>query len=282
MAATPISMPRLGMSMEEGRVVEWRIPIGHRIEKGEILLVIESEKSEVEIEAVAAGHLRHIYVELDETVPCGSLLAVLTEQLDEPFDAEALAAELAPRESETSAQNRAVAVPEPPASKESNPVRPEAARPTREEAHARRPVAPAARAIARKLGVPIDAVPGTGPGRRVTREDVEAWTESGGARVEVGEGILDARPSKFADRLALGQGGQGAQRVEAARVAGRRLNRGDVVERRFVRRLRRLRRHVSHVGQGGHGIVRGQIYMMQKVWRFSAMSCENPALKILP
>ena len=55
MAASAIGMPRLGMSMEEGRVVEWRVPVGGQIAKGEILLVIESEKSEVEIESIASG-----------------------------------------------------------------------------------------------------------------------------------------------------------------------------------------------------------------------------------
>ncbi|NNL84588.1 MAG: hypothetical protein HKP27_03000, partial [Myxococcales bacterium] len=86
-------MPKLGMSMEEGRVVAWPLPLGSAVAKGETVLIIESEKAEVEIEATAAGVLRHIYVEPDETVPCGSLLAALTESADSTFDAEAFHAE---------------------------------------------------------------------------------------------------------------------------------------------------------------------------------------------
>ena len=81
MSATPIGMPKLGMTMTEGRVVAWPVPLGGRVEKGAVVLVIESEKAEIEIEAPAAGHLRHVYVPEDRTVPCGTLLAALTSRL---------------------------------------------------------------------------------------------------------------------------------------------------------------------------------------------------------
>ena len=77
------------MTMQEGKVVEWRATPGDRVEKGQVLLVIESEKAEVEIEAPAAGVLRHVYIAPDTTVPCATLLAALTATPDEPFDAEA-------------------------------------------------------------------------------------------------------------------------------------------------------------------------------------------------
>ena len=94
MAATAIAMPKLGMTMREGLVVAWRAATGQRVEKGEIILVIESEKSEIEIEAPAAGILRHVYVEAGSTVPCGTLLGVLTGTADEVFDAPAFQASL--------------------------------------------------------------------------------------------------------------------------------------------------------------------------------------------
>ena len=87
-AAIPIVMPRLGMTMEEGTVNEWPAALGREIARGEVVLVIESEKTEVEIEATATGFLRHIYVQPGETVPCGTLLALLTASADEPFDAD--------------------------------------------------------------------------------------------------------------------------------------------------------------------------------------------------
>ena len=87
--AVPIGMPKLGMTMREGRVVEWPVAPGGRVEKGRPVVVIESEKAEVEIEATATGVLRHVYVPEGETVPCGTLLAAITESADEAFDAAA-------------------------------------------------------------------------------------------------------------------------------------------------------------------------------------------------
>ena len=87
--ATAISMPKLGMTMEEGTVVEWPLSAGDTVAKGDLLLIIESEKNEVEIEAPAGGVFRHVYVEAGETVPCGSLLAALTDTADEAFDPDA-------------------------------------------------------------------------------------------------------------------------------------------------------------------------------------------------
>ena len=91
--ATPIAMPKLGMSMQEGRVVAWPLPLGARVERGQIVLVIESEKAEVEIEATASGFLQHIYVAVDETVPCGTLLGAIAASREEAFDAESFRSE---------------------------------------------------------------------------------------------------------------------------------------------------------------------------------------------
>jgi pyruvate dehydrogenase E2 component (dihydrolipoamide acetyltransferase) len=187
MAATAIGMPRLGMSMEEGRVVEWRVPIGGEIAKGEILLVIESEKSEVEIESIASGHLRHIYVEVDETVPCGSLLAAVTEAEDEAFDADAFRAQHGP-DPEPAAQ--------PAAPSPADGPKTQGATPGCASSAARRAVAPAARAAARKLGIEIESVNGTGPGGRVTRQDVEAYAAARRDLVDVGDGVRLEAPSQ--------------------------------------------------------------------------------------
>ncbi len=52
--ATPVRMPRLGMTMTEGTVVDWPVPVGERVEKGQTVVVIESEKNEAGIEATAS------------------------------------------------------------------------------------------------------------------------------------------------------------------------------------------------------------------------------------
>ena len=173
---TAISMPRLGMTMEEGTVVQWPVSPGDRVEKGDLVLIIESEKNEVEIEAQESGVFRHVYVEEGETVACGSLLAAMTESADEPFDAKAFHA----------VENR-------PDNKvggalEVKPVA-AAAKPAASARRAEKPVAPAARVAAKKLGIDPQDVSGTGPNGRVTRQDVEAHAAARESLVPVAEGV---------------------------------------------------------------------------------------------
>ncbi len=80
-------MPTVGEGMQEGTVVAWPLALGDQVRKGAIVVVIEADKSEVEIEAVTSGFVRHYYVHPGEIVRCGALLCVLTATADEPFDA---------------------------------------------------------------------------------------------------------------------------------------------------------------------------------------------------
>jgi pyruvate dehydrogenase E2 component (dihydrolipoamide acetyltransferase) len=164
-------MPRLGMTMREGCIVAWPVAVGERVEKGRPVLVIESEKAEVEVEASASGVLRHTYVSEGETVACGTLLAAITSTADEPFDAAAFRA----------LHDRPEPVAPPVPTSPSDAI----ARPS----NAGRPVAPAARALAKTLGIDPAEVPGTGPGGRVTREDVAAWAARRDALVPVAAGV---------------------------------------------------------------------------------------------
>ncbi len=168
-----IAMPRLGMTMQEGTVVAWRVRLLDRVERGQVILVIESEKTEVEIEAPASGVLRHIYVEPGETVPCETLLAVLTDSADEPFEAEAY---------------RACAQPPLPA-QPAPTTRPAAASARAARPPETRPITPAARKRARELGLEVVRIPGSGPGGRVTREDVDAFAAALESRVTVADGV---------------------------------------------------------------------------------------------
>jgi len=167
------------MTMEEGTVVEWPIAIGDSVVRGETVLIIETEKSEVEVEATASGVLRHVYVEPGETVPCATILGAITGTMDEPFDPDAFAAE-----------HRG---PQPAASVQPVPaVRPGAG--AARSANQRAPgghkaVAPVARALARKLGLDPEVVHGTGPGGRVTKQDVETHAEARERLVMVEDGI---------------------------------------------------------------------------------------------
>ncbi len=178
--ATVIAMPKLGMTMKEGSVVEWPLAVGEVVEKGRAVVLIESEKTQVEIEATDSGVLRHIYVEAGEMVPCGSVLGAITASMDEPFDAQAFRLEnerlMGPATTAPSAHKHA--------SRETVVASQDAA-----PRSGAAPVTPAARALARSLGIELDKVSGTGPGGRVTREDIEAFVSRRERLVEVSPGL---------------------------------------------------------------------------------------------
>ena len=175
--ATPVRMPRLGMTMTEGTVVDWPVPVGERVEKGQTVVVIESEKNEAEIEATASGFFRHSYVEPGETVLCGTVLGAIADAPDEPFDAEAFR-----REND-------LAEPQAPAPAAARAPQAASGRPTPAASGRLAPGAPAARARARKLGFDPAEIPGTGPGGRVTKQDVEAWAVRRETLVEAADGV---------------------------------------------------------------------------------------------
>jgi len=156
--ATAITMPRLGLSMVEGTVIEWHARPGEPVTRGTIILTVESEKAQVEVEAFASGVVAAIYVEVGATVPVGTLLGAIAAR-DEAFDPAAFAAGFVPAESAPArrAQGRSPA--------------PRPGAPSVEGGEVR--AAPAARALARRVGVDLATVTGTGPGGRITVDDVE-------------------------------------------------------------------------------------------------------------
>ncbi len=72
-----VKMPKLGLTMTEGTIVEWKKAVGDPVAAGEVLLVIETEKTEVELEAPASGTLVEILGELKAVYPIGEILAVI-------------------------------------------------------------------------------------------------------------------------------------------------------------------------------------------------------------
>ncbi|MCP3983299.1 MAG: alpha/beta fold hydrolase [bacterium] len=175
--ATAITMPKLGLTMEEGTICSWPHPVDCWIEKGALVLVIESEKNESEIEAPVNGFLRHLYVEEGDTVPCGTLLGAITRTADEPFDVDAF--HLAEDRPETKGSGVL----------EVKTPKGTATRPNPQLARIEKRIAPAARAAAKKLGIDPSKAPGTGPNGRVTRRDVETYAAEREALIRVAEGV---------------------------------------------------------------------------------------------
>ncbi len=151
-------MPKLGLTMTEATILEWRRGEGERVEAGEILLIIETEKVTLEIEAPASGVL-HILIPEGETVPVLEPIAVLAS--GEPVLATAphppaatLQAGGAPGVHES--QGAALA------SRSTHHLRSAAQR-----------ASPKARALARDLGIALNALTGTGPRDMIVVADVQ-------------------------------------------------------------------------------------------------------------
>ncbi|MBI4776854.1 MAG: 2-oxo acid dehydrogenase subunit E2 [Deltaproteobacteria bacterium] len=161
--AVPIHVPKLGMTMKEGLIVEWRAKEGDWIEKKGIVLVIETEKITYEVEAPGAGFL-HILLGRGNKADVGTVIGLLagTEeelkqvQVEQPSGAVAEAAE-PPKTAAAKAPPKARAPEQKPSS----------------------PSSPAARRLAAELGVDLSLVEGTGPGGRVREGDVRKAHEEG-------------------------------------------------------------------------------------------------------
>jgi 3-oxoadipate enol-lactonase len=129
---------------------------------------------------------RHVYVGPDETVDCGTLLGALTGTADEAFDAEAFRS--GHEATQEPAGKRAKAAL--PAARAASKDKPKA------NAPGRGPITPAARRRAKELGVDVGLIAGSGPGGRVTREDVDALAAQRESLVSVADGVGLEVPSE--------------------------------------------------------------------------------------
>jgi pyruvate dehydrogenase E2 component (dihydrolipoamide acetyltransferase) len=210
MAVTKVVMPKLSEQMESGKIIKWLKQEGDRIQSGDILAEVETDKADVEMEAFGSGVLRKILVPAGSAAPVGGLIGVIAEPNDDigavvsqagdgappaPAAKAATATEMASRPAEVPPQPRredpAARTPAPasgptaPSRPTAAPPRPEPAQPAMTPAAPETPgrvrASPLARKIAAQAGVDLRLVHGSGPGGRVVRRDVEAASAGGGA-----------------------------------------------------------------------------------------------------
>ena len=143
--AVRLRLAALGHTMERGKVVEWYVPEGGDVVEGAPLFAVETDKAVVDVEAPAGGVLLRIDAPVDKEYPVGATLAWIGD-----------AGEALPdRTDETVAAPKAVS--------------------------GEQRVTPVARRLAERHGVDTDRIEGTGPGGRVTKEDVKRAIDSGTA-----------------------------------------------------------------------------------------------------
>jgi pyruvate dehydrogenase E2 component (dihydrolipoamide acetyltransferase) len=158
--ATEVKMPKLGLTMVDGRIVEWRKKEGDAVEKGDIIFLIETEKVTFEVESLASGILAKIIAQVDDVREIGDVVAYLAapgEDISglalgkEPVAAVSAVQEV--KESAGTARDVTVRVGE------------------------RIPISPVARKIANENKLDIASIAGSGPNGRIMKKDVLAAQE---------------------------------------------------------------------------------------------------------
>jgi len=230
-----VQMPRLSDSMETGKILRWLKKEGDEVKKGEPLVEIESDKANIEVEAYASGKLSKIVVPEGESAPIGAVIAEIggdggaIAPADKPT-AQATNAEAHVAQAEkamATAARTPEAAPEagggeqypqggPDDRTEVGAAAQAALRvirgPNGPDAGERQKVSPVARRLAEEQGVDLSRVTGSGPGGRITKEDVEAAARGAGTpsptlpirgREAVAERQAAARPKEEVEVVEL-------------------------------------------------------------------------------
>jgi pyruvate dehydrogenase E2 component (dihydrolipoyllysine-residue acetyltransferase) len=166
---TKIIMPQMGLTMEEGKIVEWIKKEGERVEKGEPLFQIETDKVTLEVESPGTGILRKILVKEEETVPIITVIGYIAEAGEPIPEVE----EKAPPAKEAAPPKKEEVKAEPKGTPAPQRAAPEVATGERVKA------SPVAKKLAEEHGIDLSRIKGSGPGGRITREDVEAVIAGG-------------------------------------------------------------------------------------------------------
>ena len=173
MATFEIFMPALSSTMTEGKIVEWLKQPGDRVERGESVLVVESDKADMDVESFEAGFLGAVLLPAGSSAPVGDTIGLVVETEAELQElqakgAPAVAAAVVPVAAPVAAP-LPVAAPVPVAVE--TPAAPAAPAPAGD---GNRVVAsPRARKLAQQLGVRLEGLQGSGPHGRLVAADVE-------------------------------------------------------------------------------------------------------------
>ncbi|MBD1216782.1 MAG: 2-oxo acid dehydrogenase subunit E2 [Aphanizomenon flos-aquae Clear-A1] len=163
MSINEVFMPALSSTMTEGKIVSWVKSPGDKVEKGETVVVVESDKADMDVETFYEGYLAHIIVPAGETAPVGAAIAYVVETEAEIPLAKSLAnaGGAAATPTPVPVTTAPVAAPVDPSQNGSN------------HQPGRVVVSPRARKLAKELKVDLSTLAGSGPYGRIVAEDVE-------------------------------------------------------------------------------------------------------------
>lgn len=160
-------MPALSSTMTEGKIVSWVKSEGDVLSKGESVVVVESDKADMDVETFYDGILAAIVVNEGESAPVGAAIGILAETEDEIAEAKAKAAAQSSSAPPAAAAAPKVEEPAPVAAKVEAPA------PTSPATPGKMVATPYAKKLAKQHKVDLNKLTGTGPFGRITPEDVE-------------------------------------------------------------------------------------------------------------
>ncbi|MEG4532523.1 dihydrolipoamide acetyltransferase family protein [Microcoleus sp. D2_18a_D3] len=159
-----VFMPALSSTMTEGKIVSWVKSAGDKVEKGETVVVVESDKADMDVESFYEGYLAIIIVPAGEVAPVGAAIALVAET----------EAEIAVAQQQGAAAPSAAAAPAPSPAPVSAPTASVGLQQNVSRQNGRSVVSPRARKLAKEFKVDLNSIKGSGPNGRIVAEDVEA------------------------------------------------------------------------------------------------------------
>lgn len=170
MATFAFALPELGESIESGDVVQVLVTVGDQIAAEQSVLELETDKAVVEVPSPVSGSVTAIHVAPGDKAAVGQLIVTLETGGATAAHEVPAAIEPMPDAGPAPAAPASIAMPI------AGPVRPPA--PTARETRPVTPAAPSVRRLAREIGVDIHEVPGSGPGGRVSADDVKRYART--------------------------------------------------------------------------------------------------------
>lgn len=164
-----LSMPALSSTMETGKIVTWLKKPGDRVEKGENILVVESDKADMDVESFHSGILASILIPAGASAPVGAPIALIAESEAEVAQAQEKAKALSAGAAPTAVSQPAP----PPAAPSASPAPAPTPAPQNGSGSQRILASPRAKKLAENLGIDLRTVRGSGPNGRIVAEDVE-------------------------------------------------------------------------------------------------------------
>lgn len=229
--ATEITMPKLSDTMEEGVLISWKKSPGERVDRGDIIAEIETDKATMELEAFASGILLETRVKAGDLVPVGTVIGIIGSEGEKISSGEASPSPEISKQAGDSQSKSEVKVSEnePPYEKSLPIAESGSEPPPRERKEADKTLgggmekaSPMVRRMARDQGIDLSRVTGTGPDGRILKEDLEAFLPQAEIKQELPQSsktaavLTEATESLPSRRSSLSGGSEQLSRMRTA------------------------------------------------------------------